>query len=54
MNTFDDAPHGTLDYIYVSNEFEIMDAGLAFDRPAGGDPDLYPSDHLGLCARLAL
>ena len=54
VNTFDDAPHGTLDYIYVSEEFEIRDAGLAFDRPAVGDPNLYPSDHLGLYARLAL
>jgi endonuclease/exonuclease/phosphatase family metal-dependent hydrolase len=54
VNTYDDSPHGTLDYIYVSEEFEIADAGLAFDTPSPDDTDLYPSDHLGLFARLAL
>lgn len=54
VNTYDDSPHGTLDYIYVSPEFQIRDAGLAFDRPSTEDPDLYPSDHLGLYARLSL
>jgi endonuclease/exonuclease/phosphatase family metal-dependent hydrolase len=54
VNTYDDSPHGTLDYIYVSEQFSIEDAGLAFDTPSPEDPDLYPSDHLGLFARLAL
>ncbi len=54
VNTFDKSPHGTLDYIYVSSEFRILDAGLAFDKPAAGNPELYPSDHLGLFARLEL
>lgn len=54
VNTYDDSPHGTLDYIYVSEEFEILDAGLAFDIPAEDDPALFPSDHLGIYARLAL
>ncbi len=54
VNTFDPSPHGTLDYIYVSQEFRVIDAGLAFDKPAPDDPDLYPSDHLGVFARLAL
>ena len=28
--------------------------GLAFDRPAVGDPTLFPSDHLGLSARITV
>ncbi len=52
VNTFDKAPAGTLDYIYVSPEFEIIEAGLAFDEPAADNPDLFPSDHLGLYAIL--
>lgn len=54
VNAFDPSPHGTLDYIYVSSEFKIRQARLAFDAPASDDPDLYPSDHLGLCATLEL
>lgn len=54
VNKWDDSPHGTLDYIFISQEFRVLDAGLAFDRPAADDPDLYPSDHLGVRARLEL
>jgi len=54
VNTYDDSPHGTLDYIYVSEEFRVLDARLAFDEPAADDPDLFPSDHLGVYARLEL
>lgn len=54
VNTYDDSPHGTLDYIYVSEQFKIVDAGLAFDTPSAGDPALFPSDHFGLYARLEL
>jgi endonuclease/exonuclease/phosphatase family metal-dependent hydrolase len=54
VNTFDKAPAGTLDYIYVSPEFKIVEAGLAFDQPAADNADLYPSDHLGLYAVLEL
>lgn len=52
VNTWDNSPPGTLDYIYVSQEFRIMDAGLAFHTPSVEDPDLFPSDHLGLFAVL--
>ena len=52
VNTWDNSPAGTLDYIYVSPEFKILDAGLAFDTPAAGNPALFPSDHLGLFATL--
>jgi endonuclease/exonuclease/phosphatase family metal-dependent hydrolase len=54
VNTYDPAPHGTLDYVFVSPEFRIADAGLAFDKPSPYDANLYPSDHLGLYAVLDL
>jgi len=54
VNTYDDSPHGTLDYIFVSPEFRIADAGLAFDKPSPHDANMYPSDHLGLYAVLEL
>ncbi len=54
VNTYDDSPHGTLDYIFVSEEFRVADAGLAFDKPSPLDPNMYPSDHLGLYAVLEL
>ncbi|HUF54521.1 MAG TPA: endonuclease/exonuclease/phosphatase family protein [Dehalococcoidia bacterium] len=54
VNTYDDSPPGTLDYIYVSPEFQVAEAGLAFDMPSPANPDLFPSDHLGLYAVLDL
>jgi endonuclease/exonuclease/phosphatase family metal-dependent hydrolase len=53
VNKWDDSPHGTLDYIYVSPQFEVLDASLAFNKPSPDDPDLYPSDHLGVWAHLS-
>jgi endonuclease/exonuclease/phosphatase family metal-dependent hydrolase len=52
VNKWDKSPQGTLDYIYVSPHFEVVDAGLAFNRSSSDDPDLYPSDHIGVQARL--
>jgi len=52
VNNWDNSAPGTLDYIYVSPDFEIADAGLAFDIPSPDNPHLYPSDHLGLFAIL--
>ncbi len=52
VNTYDNSPPGTLDYIYVSPEFKVTDAGLAFHTPSTDNPDLFPSDHLGLFATL--
>lgn len=52
VNTYDNSPPGTLDYIYLSPEFRVIEAGLAFDRPATENGDLFPSDHLGLYAVL--
>jgi endonuclease/exonuclease/phosphatase family metal-dependent hydrolase len=49
----DGAP-GCLDYIWLRGAVAVASARLAFDRPAVGDPTLYPSDHLGLVAELAV
>ncbi len=54
VNTYDNSPHGTLDYIFVSPEWRVVDAGLAFDTPSPHNPNLFPSDHLGLYAVLEL
>jgi endonuclease/exonuclease/phosphatase family metal-dependent hydrolase len=54
VNDFDLSPHGTLDYIYVSPDFTVREARLSFDVPAADDPKLYPSDHVGVFARLDL
>jgi endonuclease/exonuclease/phosphatase family metal-dependent hydrolase len=54
VNTYDDSPHGTLDYIFVSPDITVVDAGLAFNTPDKLDPNMYPSDHIGLYAVLEL
>jgi endonuclease/exonuclease/phosphatase family metal-dependent hydrolase len=43
-----------LDYIWVSGSARVTDCRLVFDRPDPDDPTLYPSDHLGLSARLEI
>ena len=43
-----------LDYIWVRGAVEVEDARLVFDRPAVGDPTLYPTDHIGLTAHLRI
>lgn len=47
-----DGDPGCLDYIWVRGPISVESCRLAFDRPAVGDPTLYPSDHLGLSARI--
>jgi endonuclease/exonuclease/phosphatase family metal-dependent hydrolase len=47
-----DGEPGCLDYIWVRGAITVTEARLVFDRPAVGDPTLYPSDHLGLSAHL--
>ncbi len=49
-----DGPDGCLDYIWVRGAVGVESCRLAFDRPAVGDPTLYPSDHLGLSSRLSV
>jgi endonuclease/exonuclease/phosphatase family metal-dependent hydrolase len=45
---------GTLDYIFVSQGVEVLEARVAFDRADASDKMLYPSDHFGLTARLQI
>jgi endonuclease/exonuclease/phosphatase family metal-dependent hydrolase len=47
-----DGPPGCLDYIWVRGDIRAESARLVFDRPAVGDPTLYPSDHVGIVAEL--
>lgn len=47
-----DGEPGCLDYVWVRGPIAVESCRLAFDRPAVGDPGLYPSDHLGLSAHL--
>ena len=49
-----DGPPGCLDYIWIHGAIAVETCRLVFDRPAVGDPGLYPSDHLGLAARLTV
>jgi endonuclease/exonuclease/phosphatase family metal-dependent hydrolase len=51
VNTYDDSPPGCLDYIFVDGA-RVIEASLAFDKPHPLDGDLFPSDHLGVMARL--
>ena len=47
-----DGDPGCLDYIWVRGPIAVESCRIAFDRPAAHDATLYPSDHLGLSARL--
>jgi endonuclease/exonuclease/phosphatase family metal-dependent hydrolase len=49
-----DGDPGCLDYIWLRGPITVDDCRTAFDRPAVDDPTLYPSDHVGLIARLRL
>lgn len=49
-----DGPPGCLDYIWLRGSIAVDSCRIVFDRPAVGDPGLYPSDHLGLAARLTV
>jgi endonuclease/exonuclease/phosphatase family metal-dependent hydrolase len=46
---------GTLDYLYKAPDdapLSALDARLFLDQPSPADPTLYPSDHLGVLARI--
>jgi len=43
-----------LDYVWVRGAVAAEDARLVFDRPAVGDPTLYPSDHFGVAAHVRI
>lgn len=49
-----DGEPSCLDYVWLRGSVEVESARLVFDRPAAGDPGLYPSDHFGLSAHLRL
>jgi len=49
-----DGEPGCLDYIWLTDPLRAATSRLAFDRPAVDDPTLYPSDHLGLVARVEI
>jgi endonuclease/exonuclease/phosphatase family metal-dependent hydrolase len=43
-----------IDYIWVSESIKIHASGLCFNQPAKENPDLWPSDHVGVWADLEL
>lgn len=43
-----------LDYIWLRGTVRVESARLVFDRPHPEDPTIYPSDHLGIAARLEI
>lgn len=45
-----DGDPACLDYIWLRGAVDVRAARLAWDRPAVGDPTLYPSDHFGIMA----
>ena len=47
-----DGDPGCLDYVWIRGSITLESCRLVFDRPAVGDATLYPSDHVGLSARL--
>jgi len=49
-----DGEPACLDYIWVRGAVRIDSARLCFDRPDPEDATLYPSDHLGVAARLEI
>ena len=49
-----DGDPGCLDYVWVRGAVRVVSARLVFDRPDPDDPTLYPSDHLGIAARLEI
>ena len=49
-----DGPPGCLDYIWLRGSLRVVSSRLVFDRPAVDDPTLFPSDHVGIVAELAV
>lgn len=45
---------GTLDYIFVDPQLRVLDCRLVLDKPSPHNPNLYPSDHLGLYAEIEI
>ncbi len=51
INTFDPSPPGCLDYVFVDGA-RVLQADLAFATPHPDDETLFPSDHLGVMAKV--
>ena len=49
-----DGDPACLDYIWLRGAVAVTAARLCFDRPDPEDATLYPSDHLGIAARLEI
>jgi endonuclease/exonuclease/phosphatase family metal-dependent hydrolase len=49
-----DGEPGCLDYLWLRGAVRAEQARLVFDRPAVGDPTLYPSDHVGVAATVVV
>jgi endonuclease/exonuclease/phosphatase family metal-dependent hydrolase len=43
-----------IDYIWVSQSIKVQASGLCFNQPAKDNPNLWPSDHVGVWADLAI
>ena len=43
-----------IDYIWVSPSIRVKATGLCFNVPAADDPNLWPSDHIGVWADLEI
>lgn len=43
-----------IDYIWVSETVTVQASGLCFNKPAADNPNLWPSDHVGVWADLEL
>ena len=43
-----------IDFIWVEGALDVLDSRVCFDQPSSTDPTLYPSDHAGVWADLAL
>jgi endonuclease/exonuclease/phosphatase family metal-dependent hydrolase len=43
-----------LDYLFVNDKVQVLEAGVTFDVAHPSDPNLYASDHFGLAARVSI
>jgi endonuclease/exonuclease/phosphatase family metal-dependent hydrolase len=43
-----------IDYIWISESIQLRASGLCFNQPAKDDPQLWPSDHVGVWANLEI
>jgi endonuclease/exonuclease/phosphatase family metal-dependent hydrolase len=43
-----------IDFIWISASIRLLDSGRCFDKPSPQDETLWPSDHAGVWADLAL